>query len=113
MTGKKDAYVKKLKATIDEWNVEIDRLAAKVEQADPDRKIEYHKQLEDLRVKIKDLEDRIAPMQQASEGAWEDLKQGIENSWEILKTSISTAKSEFERSYKEGREEKVGGNNSL
>ena len=51
------------------------------------------------------LEESIAELQQAGESAWEDLKQGLENSWEILKTSLSKAKSEFERGYREGRDE--------
>jgi predicted nucleic acid-binding Zn-ribbon protein len=105
MTEKRDAYVRKLKARIDEWNAEIDKLAANADHADAEAKIEYHKQLEDLRAKRRDLEKRIAEMQQTGERAWEDLKQGLENSWEILKKSMIKAKSEFERGYREGREE--------
>jgi hypothetical protein len=105
MTEKRDAYVQKLKARIDEWNAEIDKLATKANQADAEAKIEYHKKLEGLQAKRKDVEDKVAKLQQAGEGAWEDLKQGLENSWEIFKTSITKAKSEFERGYRRGREE--------
>jgi hypothetical protein len=51
------------------------------------------------------MEDKMAELQQASEGAWEDLKQGLENSWKILKKSFTKAKSEFERGYREDRED--------
>jgi prefoldin subunit 5 len=105
MTEKRDAYVQKLKAKMDEWNAEIDKLAAKADQADVETKIMYHKQLEHLRAKRKDLEDKIAEVQQAGESAWEDLKQGLENSWEILKTSFRKSKSEFERGYRQERGE--------
>ena len=54
-------------------------------------------------INSKDLEDKIAELQQAGDGAWEDLKQGLENSWDILKTSFSKAKSEFERGYRKER----------
>ena len=101
----RDAYVQKLKAKMDEWNAEIDKVAAKADRADAEAKIEYHKQLEDLRAKRKDVEEKIAELQQAGESAWEDLKQGLENSWEILKASLTKAKSEFDRGYREGREE--------
>lgn len=105
MSETRDAYVQKLKATIDEWNAEIDQLQAEADQADAEAKIEYDRQIADLRAKRREVEDKITALQQASEGAWEDLKQGLENSWEILKTSISRAKSEFKRGYKEGGEE--------
>jgi len=104
MNEKRDAYAQKLKAKMDEWNAEIDKLAAKADQAEADVKIEYQKQIEDLRAKRKDVEDKIAELQQAAESAWEDLKQGLENSWEILKASFTKAKTEFKRGYKGGRE---------
>ncbi|MEJ2023655.1 MAG: hypothetical protein P8Y00_01290 [Deltaproteobacteria bacterium] len=102
--GNRDAYVQKLKAEMDEWNAEIDKLAAKADEADAEAKIEYHKQLEELRAERKDVEEKIAEVQQAGDSAWKDLKQGLENSWKILKISFSRAKSEFDRGYKEGRE---------
>jgi DNA-binding transcriptional MerR regulator len=101
----RDAYVQKLKAKMDEWNDEIDKLAAKADQAEAESRIEYEKRLEELRAKRKDVEDKIAEVQQAGESAWEDLKEGLENSWEILKASFTKAKSRFEQGYKEGREE--------
>jgi len=105
MTEKRDAYVQKLKAKLDEWNAEMDKLAVKADQADAEAKIRYYKELEDLQAKRRDLEDKIAQLQHAGEGAWEDFKQGLENSWQILKASFSKAKSEFEKGYREGREE--------
>ncbi|MFO7459256.1 MAG: hypothetical protein R6X07_01420 [Desulfatiglandales bacterium] len=97
MTEKRDAYVQKLKAKMAEWNAEIDKLHAKADLAKAEAKIEYHEQIEDLRAKRKEVEDKIAELQQAGEGAWEDLKQGLENSWEILKATYAKAKSRFEQ----------------
>jgi predicted nucleic acid-binding Zn-ribbon protein len=97
MNEKRDIYVKKLKDRIDDWNAQIDKLSAKVDQADTKVRAEYRKRLEDARKKRKDLEDKIAAMQKAGEGAWEALKEGVENSWEQLKAGLSKAKSEFDR----------------
>jgi chromosome segregation ATPase len=105
MTEKRDAYLQKLKAKLDEWNAEIDLLAAKADQAEADAKIGYQQRLADLRAKRAEMEAKINDLQQAGEGAWEDLKQGLDNSWQILKTSFKRAKSEFERGYREGRED--------
>jgi uncharacterized coiled-coil DUF342 family protein len=101
----RDAYVKKLKARMNELNAEIERLASKADAAHAETKIMYYKQLENLRERRKGMEDSIEELQNAGESAWEDLKQGLENSWEILKVSLTKAKSEFERGYKEGTKE--------
>lgn len=103
MNEKRDAYVQRLKAKMDEWNAEIAKLSAKVDQAKAESKIKYYDQLEDLRAKRRDIQDKIAGIEQAGEGAWEGLKQGLENSWEAFKTSMTKTMSEFERGYKEGR----------
>jgi predicted nucleic acid-binding Zn-ribbon protein len=105
MNEKRDAFVQKLKAQLDEWNADINELETKTDQAEVRAKIEYHKRIADLRARLKEVEDKIGELQQAGEGALENLKQGLENSWEILKVSFTKAKSEFERGYKEGRED--------
>ncbi len=94
---KRDAYVQQMKARMDEWNAEIDKLKAKADQAKAGSKIEYQRQIEDLREKRNKFQHRITEIEQAGEGAWEDLKQGVENSWEALKLSLSKAKSRFDR----------------
>ncbi len=105
MSAKRDAYVEKLKAQLDEWNADIDKLAAKAAQAEAEAKIEYQNEVEDLRAKRDDVRDKLSAIRQAGEGAWEDLKEGLENSWEILKMSFTKAKSEFEKGYKKGTRE--------
>jgi meso-butanediol dehydrogenase/(S,S)-butanediol dehydrogenase/diacetyl reductase len=102
MSAKRDAYMEKLKAPLDKWNADIDKLAAKAAQEKKKAKVEYQKQLDDLLAKRDDVRDKLSAMQQAGEGAWEDLKEGLDNSWEILKMSFDKAKSEFEKEYKKG-----------
>jgi hypothetical protein len=104
MSEKRDAYVQKLKAEMDEWNAEIDKLTVRADQAEAQAKIEYQKRIEKLEKNRKDLEVKISALQQAGESAWEDLKAGIDNSWEIFKGTLAKAKSEFERGYKEGKD---------
>ncbi len=106
MFENKDAYVRKLKAKIDEWNAEIDKLMAKADQAGAEAKIKYRHQLDDLRVKRKEVEDRLAALQEAGESSWEGLKHGIERSWDTWMQSFTKAKSEFEEGYKDGKKKK-------
>jgi len=105
MSTKRDAYVEKLKARLDEWNADIDKLAAKTAQAEADAKIGYQNKLDNLRAKRDDVKDKLLTVQQAGDGAWEGLKEGLENSWEILKMSLNKAKTEFEKGYKKGTKE--------
>ena len=106
MSTKRDAYVEELKTQLDEWNAEIDKLAAKAAQAGATGKIEYQNQLDELQAKRDDVRDKLLTVQQAGDGAWEDLKEGLENSWEILKMSFNRAKTNFENGYKKGAKEK-------
>ena len=64
-----------------------------------------HQKIQIFAVNWKDRTDTIGELQQTGEEPWEDLKQGLENSWEIFKASFTKAKSEFERGYREGRED--------
>ena len=105
MSERRDAYIQRLKAMLDDWNAEIERLTAREDKAGPNAKIEYHKKLDELRTKRDDLEDRIDAMQKAGDDAWEDLKFDLESSWEFLKDGLSIFKSEFQKGYKEGLEE--------
>ena len=105
MNERRDAYVQKLKAMLDEWNAEIDKMAAKENKADASTKIEYHKKLDKLRVKRDELEARIDAMHKVTDDGWEDLKFDLESSWEALTAGLSIFKSEFKKGYKEGLEE--------
>ena len=105
MNNKREEYTQKLKAKIDECDARLDKLAAQAAQADGETKIKYYKQIEELREKRKDIEQEIQHVIDERESVWDDLKQGIDNSWSTWKKSFKKAKSEFERAYKEGREE--------
>ena len=86
MNEKRDAYVQQLKAKMDEWKNEINELEAKAEQAKEEVETQYRQQIDEYRAKRKEIEDKIAEMEKAEDGVWEDLKEGIENSWEWLKS---------------------------
>ena len=49
--SERDAYVEKMKAKLDEWNAEIDRLEAKARGAEADARLRYNKQIESLRTR--------------------------------------------------------------
>jgi len=45
----KDAYIRKIQASLDEMSAEIDKLKARADKAHADAQIEYYKQIEELK----------------------------------------------------------------
>ncbi|HSH30182.1 MAG TPA: hypothetical protein VK971_09775 [Thiohalobacter sp.] len=93
--GQKQAYEKKLRARLDEWNSEIDRLKAKAESAEADARLEYHKHIEELRARQEAAGTKLEALENAGEDAWEDLKAGVESAWDDLGQAIRSAATRF------------------
>ena len=93
--SKKEAYEKKLEAQLKEWKTDIDKMKAKAEKADAEARLEYYKQIEDLRSKQEAVQKKLTELKAAGESAWEDLKSGIDLAWTSLAESIKSARSRF------------------
>lgn len=99
MQDKKDAYVRKLKAKIDEWNSDIDALAAKTQRDHPEIKTQCKQRIATLQAKIKDTEEMINTAHDAGAAAWKELKRGTQASADSLMERFSKARSKFEKAY--------------
>ena len=97
MLENREATIRKLKAKLDEWNIDIDKLAAKARQVKAEKEIEYHDQIESLRAKRGEVEQKIAELRKGGEAGWEDLSKNVERSWEALKEGYAAAKARYER----------------
>ena len=95
MMGKRDVYVERLKAQLDEWNAELDKLEAKTQEFEASARLGLQEDLKELRKKRDAAKARLAEIQEASEEAWEDLVHGFERSWDIFKESVEQAVSRF------------------
>jgi chromosome segregation ATPase len=93
--GLKEAYQQKIEAQLDEWNAEIDRMKARASKAEADAKLEYDKQIKELRLKQQAVQEKLRNLKDAGEDAWEDLKAGVELAWESLGEAIKSANSRF------------------
>lgn len=92
----KKAYEDKLQAQLDEWNAEIGKLKARADKAGADAKLEYYKQIENLREQQQEAKAKLDELRRAGEDAWEDLKAGMENAWDSLGKAVKTAASRLE-----------------
>ncbi len=104
MLENREAYIRKLKAKIDEWNADIDKLAAKAKQVKAEKEIEYRDQIEALRSKRGEMEEKIAELRKGGETSWEDLRKNLERSWEALKEGYVAAKTRYDRDTRDDSE---------
>lgn len=95
MSDTRELYVEKMKAKLDEWNDQIDKLEAKSRQKEADARQAYEKQIESIKEKRRAAKENLDNMRQAGENAWEDLKAGVESAAASLGEAIRSAQSRF------------------
>lgn len=91
----KELYRQKKQAKLDEWKAEIDKLKARASGASADAQLKMNKQTEALESKIEEGKAKLAELADASDDAWESLKDGIESAWDSVKSAFSEAASKF------------------
>jgi DNA repair exonuclease SbcCD ATPase subunit len=96
MTTTRDAYVQKIKAKLDEWNAEIDRLEAQARQKEADAQTRLQEQIDQVKAKRKTAEEKLDDVRQAGGDAWEDLKSGLELATEAVGDALRSARSRFQ-----------------
>lgn len=93
--SKKDEFVNKIKAQIDEWGAEIGKLEAKIKKAKPDVKTKQKEQLSLLHKEYDKAKQKLSEVQHTSEDAWDEIKEGIEASWKRIKSALEKALSKL------------------
>ena len=91
----RDEFVEKMKAKLDEWNAEIDKLQAQARAAEAENKANYEKQLAEMRKHRDQAQAKMKEAQSASDAAWDDMRKGMENAWENISSSFRKAWSRF------------------
>lgn len=93
--GLKEAYQQKMEAQLKEWSAKIDLLKAKADKAEAGAKVEYYKQIDELRVKAEAAQTKLQQVKEAGEEAWETFKDGAEKAWAELKKAVESASAKF------------------
>lgn len=96
MSQSRDAFVKKMKAKLDEWNAEIDKLEAQSRQKGADVQADYQKRIADLKDKRQETRQKLDKLQDAGESAWEDLKSGVELAAGAMGDALKSARARFQ-----------------
>lgn len=93
--SKRDEYIDKVTAKLKEWDAELDKLEAEVNQSKGDVEADVKKQIDKLKKKKTEVSHQLESLKEASDDAWKDLKEGIDESWDALSTAFDKAKSRF------------------
>ncbi|MEQ8289952.1 MAG: coiled coil domain-containing protein [Gammaproteobacteria bacterium] len=88
---KRAAYQDKLKAQLNEWQGEIDKLNAKVEKVEAEAKIEYQKQIDKLKALQDESWDYFEKLRNASERHWDEIKAETELKWTKMNNALKAA----------------------
>jgi uncharacterized coiled-coil DUF342 family protein len=89
--SRRDEFIEQMKARLDEWNAEIDALAARARQAGAEAQARYHDDIERLRRRRDETRRRLEELQYASEAAWDSLQQGLDDAWELMRKALRDA----------------------
>ncbi len=79
-----DKTVTKLEDLLALWGAKLNELAAKVEAARQEGRIEARKQLEDARDKLEQARSKLDEAKAAGEDRWDKFKAAVESSWKEL-----------------------------
>lgn len=91
----REAYERKIRGQIEEWQAEIDMWSAVAKQSQADSQLKYNEQLKTLRERRDEAQEQLQKLQKASDGAWEDLRKGMEDGWREFGRAIETARERF------------------
>ncbi|GAA0402928.1 hypothetical protein GCM10009133_09570 [Cocleimonas flava] len=85
----KHAYIKKMKAQLDELEANIGRYQAKADQASADAEIEYKAKVEELKEQRTEAKEWLDKVADASDDAWDSLKDGFTDAYDRMKKVFS------------------------
>ncbi|WP_295456207.1 hypothetical protein [uncultured Thiodictyon sp.] len=84
----KEEYLAKMKAQLDEWQVDLEALGAKAGEVSDDAKAKVHEQIAELRAKWDEGHARREEITNAADEKWEELKDDAEVKWEEFKVGV-------------------------
>ena len=91
----RELYQQKMKAQLDGWRADLDKLKARASGATADVQLDINRHTRTLERKIDEGKSKLSELHAANEEAWESVKKGVESAWGSLKTGFSDAADRF------------------
>ena len=92
----RQAFVDQVKARLESWNAQIDKLEEQARQAEAESRARIQDQLEDLRRQRDRAEEKLQDMRTVSDRAWRDMGKGFEDAWGAIEDSFHRAAKRFD-----------------
>jgi chromosome segregation ATPase len=91
----KEAFKAKMDAQLKEWSTKIAQLKSKAEVAETMIKDECLRQVDTLRVKSEEANEKLEELKKSGDEAWDTMKAGVEKASSELKDAINSVVSKF------------------
>ena len=91
----KNLYEQKMKAQLQLWEAEADKLMARASIASADVQLEMKKMAGGLNKKVKEGKRKLFDIGESGEDAWEKLKDSAEATWKSIHTAFGEAAAKF------------------
>lgn len=94
--SKKDVYIKKMKAQLDEWSAEIDKMQAKARKAEADLQMEYQETVDNVISLRTEAKKKLSNFKEKSGTAWAELSDSVNTAWDELEQALNQARKQFQ-----------------
>jgi len=84
----RDKFIARMKAQLDAWGAELDKLESRAEHTREDLRDKYRQAIAELRDKQAAAEHKLGEIEHAGEQTWDDLKDDVERAWAAFKVSL-------------------------
>jgi len=83
-----DAYREKYEAKVKEFDAEIDKVSAKMDEAEADAKLRFRSYIDDLRSQRDEFTARFEDFNKAGAEALKEMQQGFDRAWDRLSAAF-------------------------
>ena len=91
----KEAYKQKIEAELELAQAKLDEFKAQAKISTADARIKYAKLVDEIEQRVGATKAKLKELGEASEEAWEQLKDGVESAWGALSVAIRNAAAKF------------------
>ena len=89
----REIFERKMQAQLDELKVELAGLKDKADRAEANLELEYFTLIDELRLKLEEVEQKFELLQQVNDEKWEEFKTELELSWDSLRELVKATTS--------------------